>query len=229
MIQYRIYLKSPYANRAGRAEFIIREYGKYLGHSLLDIGGGRGLLKKLYHGNYVNVDKNGNADYILDLEKIKQVPFNNQSFDTIVCTDVFEHLENIHFIFDEICRIARNTIIISLPNGWINVWEIVGGPKRQISKNRRKRLSDLWWTLQVKPLDTRHKWFYSLWEANELIKYRAKKMDFEIIEYNPHIVVTKRLSLFNILRLFHQNIWSPEDFVNIYARTGWWVLRRKGQ
>lgn len=225
-IDYRMYKISPYSSREERAKFAYTEYSRYFGKSVLDVGGYRGGLGGIFPGKYMNIDMNDDADYVLNLDKIERLPFDDMEFDTIVCTDVLEHLENIHLIFDEICRVAGKSVIISMPNAWNNVRYIVGGFRSQFSKNRPRRLLDRHWTLPAdRPLD-HHRWFYSLSEADEMIRLRCEKKGFKLAEYNPHVVIKKGFSLNNIFRFTHQKLWSMEDFVNLYAWVGWWVLCR---
>ena len=206
--------------------FAYTEYQKYLGDSILDVGGFRGALKDIFPGRYENIDMEEGADHTLDLDSIERLPFEDGAFDTIICTDALEHLENIHLIFDEICRVAGKSVIISMPNAWSCAQQIVGGIRSQLSRNRLRCLKDHHWTLPLdKPTD-RHRWFDSLSEADAMIRYRAKKMNFETCEYNPHVISGKKLSFINMLRSVHCRVWSEEDFANIYAWVGWWVICR---
>jgi len=47
---------------------------------------------------------------------ICNIPFNNNSFDTILAFEVLEHVENIDLALKELYRVARKNIIISVPN-----------------------------------------------------------------------------------------------------------------
>lgn len=44
------------------------------------------------------------------------LPFDDDSFDVVICTDVMEHLENKHQLAREIARVSRKGVIVSLPN-----------------------------------------------------------------------------------------------------------------
>jgi hypothetical protein len=221
------YTTSPYSSRQERSQFAYREYQKYFGSSVLDVCGFQGGLGKVFPGNYVNVDMDSRADYVLNLDAIEKLPFPKAAFDTVVCTDGLEHLENIHGIFDEMCRVAKQSVIISMPNAWINVRYMIGGLKEQFSKHRPRRLLDRHWILPVDKPEDRHRWFYSLTEADALIGTRGSRMGFEVVEYNPHVVYKNGFSLSGVLRAIHKTLWSQEDFVNLYAWVGWWVLLRK--
>ena len=56
-------------------------------------------------GNYCVIDfRNGNLN-----------KFKSKSFDNVVCTEVLEHLPDNIKAIDELCRVARKKVIISVP------------------------------------------------------------------------------------------------------------------
>ena len=57
-------------------------------------------------------------DLVIDLEKIERLPFDDASFDAVLCSEVLEHLDNLHAMFGELTRVSRRWILISLPNCW---------------------------------------------------------------------------------------------------------------
>ncbi len=79
----------------------------------LNIGCGRDIKK-----GWVNMDSAGlpGVDIIYNIEKIP-LPFKNDEFDTILCQDIFEHIEYIP-VLREIHRILRKggKLIIRVPH-----------------------------------------------------------------------------------------------------------------
>ncbi|GBE20400.1 methyltransferase domain protein [archaeon BMS3Abin17] len=75
----------------------------------LNIGSGND-----YKEGFVNLDCNKNlkADIYANLEK--KWPFPDNSFDYIYASNIIEHFENIHFICDELHRVAKNGAIIEI-------------------------------------------------------------------------------------------------------------------
>lgn len=47
---------------------------------------------------------------------IYKLPFKNNSFDLVVCTEVLEHLENPKKAYRELLRVSRKYVLISVPN-----------------------------------------------------------------------------------------------------------------
>jgi hypothetical protein len=55
------------------------------------------------------------VDEVVNLEE-DGVPYGDDSYMCVFCLDVLEHLDNIHEVFDELCRVSSEDVIISLPN-----------------------------------------------------------------------------------------------------------------
>jgi SAM-dependent methyltransferase len=141
--------------------------------SVLDVGCGDSYLKKFISGKYIGIDKYGNPDIQSDISN--GLPFQDKSFDTVVAFDVLEHIDNIHFLFDELCRVSKKWVIITLPN----MYEI----RFRISFLLGRHLSGKYILSENPPLD-RHRWLFSLNEAINFIKRRAEINNFEIFKQN---------------------------------------------
>jgi len=86
------------------------------GMSVIDVGARDRILKKYLPDNlkYFSADVIPGHDFLWNLELPLSVEDN--SFDSVVCLDVLEHLENIHSAFLELLRIAKYKLFITLPN-----------------------------------------------------------------------------------------------------------------
>lgn len=167
-----------YTDRAGKAAYIATKYAPILAGSVLDVGCDERQLARLLPAGatYFGIDMNPKADLRVDLEA-GPLPFADASFDTVIAADVLEHLEQIHAVFDELCRVARHRVIISLPNpvmsflhalaqGWTGTFKYYGLPLDR-------------------PAD-RHRWFFGSEEAERFVRERgarngliAEQIDFE--------------------------------------------------
>jgi len=158
--------KFIYTSREERAKYTALRYERYLKGRILDVGCYNKALKK-YLGvaiEYTGIDIAGNPDIFVDLEKEK-IPFQDNTFDCVVCTDVLEHLDNIHDVFDELIRVSKSYIILSLPNNWS-----VAKVPIIIGKGNLK----FYGLPPDKPQD-RHKWFFNYSEAEQFVRERARK------------------------------------------------------
>jgi len=111
---------------------------------------------------YIGVDINTDAEVVADVGD--RLPFDDQSADVVAALDVLEHTDNIHHAFAELCRIARRQVIITLPNCYeagIRVRVLRGQP---ISKK---------YGLPTDAVADRHRWFFSLSEAQSFVEARA--------------------------------------------------------
>lgn len=88
-----------------------------------------------------------------------------------------EHLDNIHEVFDELCRVARKYLIISLPNPWAN---FMGMLKKGYYKHCELPMK--FYNLPTKSPDDRHKWFYGVHEAEKFLKERGKMNGMKILQ-----------------------------------------------
>lgn len=86
-------------------------------YTLLDVGCRTKELKRLVKGcrEYLGTDLIP-AEGILQCDLDSRLPFENDAFDVVTALDVLEHLDNPHGALQELYRVARKTVLISLPN-----------------------------------------------------------------------------------------------------------------
>lgn len=203
-----------FPERRLRSEYIARRFAPLLRGRVLDVGCDRALLRQLVPGiEYFGIDIGGTPDRVVNLEAENAVPFPDASFDCIVCSDVLEHLANCHHIFDELVRVARKHVIVSLPNNWTNARRPVARGKGKIGH----------YGLPVEPPVDRHKWFFSLSEAEAFIVGRAARLPCRVED------------MFAMEKpRFAPAVWwrrvasgGSERYLNRYAHTLWAVLAKQ--
>ncbi len=97
-----------------------------LNGTLLDFGCGSKPYHSLFHvEKYIGIDfenpghshENEHIDFFYDGENI---PFENHSFDSILCTEVVEHIFNIEVVLKELNRVLKpgGKILITCPFVW---------------------------------------------------------------------------------------------------------------
>jgi SAM-dependent methyltransferase len=97
-----------------------------VGESICDVGCGTGVLLKRIRqarngtGSYVGVDfvvedaaAVDGVDYVA--ARIEDLPFEDNAFDTVICTHVIEHVLEYRQAIAELRRIARKRLIIVVP------------------------------------------------------------------------------------------------------------------
>lgn len=178
MRQLRFQTDFNYHDRETKARYVWLKYKEILSSGdILDVGADQRQL--VQHMNpatrYWGIGK-GNVDEEIDLE-VGRLPYDDGSFDCVLCLDVLEHLEAIHTMFDELCRVSRRYVIISLPNALAGLWATLqtGGyqGREQMSK---------FYGLPLDPPADRHRWFFSISEAERFVQYRAQINSMSILQ-----------------------------------------------
>ncbi len=180
-----------YKNREERAKYTALKYQNFLKGKILDVGCWNKDLKKYLSKDieYVGIDVAGNPDIFINLEKGK-IPFPDNSFNCVVCIDVLEHLDNIHETFDELLRVSKRYIIISLPNCY----------SASLKNIIRGRGGLKFYGLPLEKPKDRHKWFFNYQEAKDFVIKRAEKNNAKVIEIST--IRRKKVVRDFILKLF---------------------------
>jgi SAM-dependent methyltransferase len=198
--------------REQRAQFIARRFAPYLKGKVLDVGCDKARLKQLVPGiDYFGVDVGGTPDRVVNLEKEK-LPFADGSFDCVVCSDVLEHLDNLHTNFSELTRVSRGHVILSLPNNWSNARQAIA----------RGRGSFAHYGLPPDPPVDRHKWFFCLSEAEQFLKVQAARHGLGITEM--FAIEKPRLKVVRWLRRIRYP--AQMAYLNRYSHSLWAVCAK---
>ncbi len=166
-----------YTDRQSKGEYVWRKYQSILQGQILDVGADECHLRPFLPSGtqYTGIGLGGKPDLEINLEKEK-IPFPDNHFDCVLCLDVLEHVENIHTLFDDLCRVSRRHVVISLPNAWADFYNMLR--LREYAPNRPMKF----YNLPLEPPQDRHKWFFSLDEANKFVEYRAAKNQMRVIQ-----------------------------------------------
>jgi len=202
-----------FKERSQRSEYVAQRFRNYLKNRVADIGCFQAPLRTLLADcEYTGVDVAGAPDIKLNLDSIDPLPFQENEFDAVLCIEVLEHLDNLHVVFDELVRISKRYVIVSLPNCWRDA-------RRKIEKGTGDFLH---YGLPVeKPLD-RHKWFFNCQQAEEFLVYKAEKHKLDIVE----LFVTEKPKL-AIVKGVRKLLYPGSKYNNRYGHTVWVVYEKK--
>ena len=202
-----------FETRQDRPRFLSTLFGRYLEGRVLDVGCDKAVLREFIGPDrYTGIDLSPEADIQQNLQENGKLPFADRSWDTVVCTDVLEHLENLHAIFDELVRVADRYLLITLPNNWNSA--------RQ--RLRRGKGSIAHYGLPLEPPVDRHRWFFSLEEAEEFFRGQASRTGLEIVELLA-LEKPRHAAVRGLRRLATPSV---RRYRNLYAHTLVCVYRR---
>lgn len=210
-----------YTDRETKAKYMWLKYRPILTGRILDVGADECCLKR-YLGagaEYWGIGLGGEPDQQVDLEK-GSIPFPDNSFDCVLCLDVLEHVDNIHQVFDDLCRVTQRYVIISLPNPWSSLFKaLLFG---DYAPNRPMKF----YNLPPEPPEDRHKWFFSNKEAQRFIRYRAKKNKMQVVQMDNYCAmhIWRRL-LYTLVKVALPRI--NLNLADLYGGQLWAVLEKE--
>jgi len=222
----KFYTNLTYQDRQTKAKYVFDKHKTILANTVLDVGADAMYLKldiEKNGGTYIGIGYGENIDYDVNLE---QTPFNfsDDSFETVICLDVLEHLESIHAVFNELCRISKRNVIISLPNPWSDFFTVL--LKGDYSKDQRLKF----YGLPVRPPKDRHRWFFSENEAIRFVSEIADNNGFSITQFDTHD--DKPMGGFGIRaklgRLLLKSLFRPDILeLGLHHGTLWFVIEKR--
>ena len=218
----RFHTNSRYQSREEKAEYVWQKYRTILEKSrILDVGGDECHLKKHLpdKATYTAIGLGGSPDRVIDLEK-ENIPFDDRSFDCVLCLDVLEHLENIHHVFDELCRVTKHHLVLSLPNPWACLYAALIRPTPDGNPMK-------FYGLPLEKPGDRHKWFFSSEEAERFITYRAGRNNMHVVQMDQEEMTSEGRGAGALLRNMARSFLFRQDLNtrNLYKGTVWAVLR----
>jgi len=193
----------PQPDEEGKFRGIVDAFSDIWEGYILDIGCRSRNLKHVLEERsarvrYLGLDLSPPADVIANLER--GLPFTDKTFDVAVALDVLEHTDNIYKAFDEVCRVARKFVIITLPNAY----ELKGRIKFLFGCP----ISGKYGLPPDPPVD-RHRWLFSFSEARQFVHVRARRCGFEIKDEGCLIGPRRSSMVSRILVSRFPNLFSP--------------------
>jgi len=212
-----------YSDRETKARYVWLKYKSILRGRILDVGADECHLKRYLPSDteYWGIGLGGHPDQLVDLER-EGIPFPENSFDCVLCLDVLEHLENIHEMFDDLCRVTRRFVIVSLPNPWKDFYNMLRHGEYQPGQPMK------FYGLPFERPKDRHKWFFSSEEAEKFILYRAGKNGMRVIQIDYQGDVHEGQGWRRLIRIIARSILFRHDLnlKSIFRGTLWAVLEK---
>ena len=213
-----------YTDRKTKARYVWLKYQSILRGRILDVGADACHLKPHLapETDYCGIGFGEGVDHVVDLER-ELIPFPGGSFDCVLCLDVLEHIENIHVLFDEVCWVTRRFAVVSLPNAWLDFYNMLRHGEYRPGQPMK------FYGLPLEPPADRHKWFFSADEAKAFIAYRAAKNNMRILQMDHEAWGIEGHGWRGVLRTWARQILLRPSLQldNLYAGTLWVVLEKE--
>jgi ubiquinone/menaquinone biosynthesis C-methylase UbiE len=107
---------------------ILNAINEYSFKTFIDIGGAEGytayLVRQLFNLNVMSTDLSENACrmakeiFNIDAQAcdIHKLPFQNEQFDIVLCSETIEHVTDYKLAIKELLRITKNALVITVPH-----------------------------------------------------------------------------------------------------------------
>jgi SAM-dependent methyltransferase len=159
-------------DEAGKFTGVVNALSEIWRGSILDVGSRSGNLVKALpdvEWQYYGLDLFPPAAILSNLES--GLPFAENTFSTVVALDVLEHTNNIHWAFEELCRVSKKYIVITLPN----CYEMTSRIRFLLGKPISGKYG-----LPINPPEDRHRWLFSWFDAQVFIKNLSSQYGFRV-------------------------------------------------
>jgi predicted SAM-dependent methyltransferase len=220
-----------YNSRDARHVFLVDRFGKYLQGSVMNVGGGgeKHLLRYVTPQEYVEIDVSGTPDLRIDLDREYPLPVKDNRYDTVICTDVLEHLEELHRVFGELVRISRRYVILSMPNALLGVRQYMRRTKYVGNSGIAGKdvgYFSKYYGLPVKKPTDRHRWFFSYKEAQRFFQENADTFGYRIIDEQAIGVKSSSVSG-SIARFCVKGLFGEDLMQDLFYSVYWCVLEKR--
>ena len=99
----------------------IKKNAPHLNGDMLDIGCGKKPYKDFFSTTkYIGIDIEGSPNLADEIYDGKTIPFPNETFDSVLCTQVFEHIFTPDTFINEIARVLKpgGKLLLTVPFAW---------------------------------------------------------------------------------------------------------------
>jgi len=154
-----------------KAEAVVQAFPHIWRGVVIDVGSRTREIETALEGTdtrYIGVDIDPSAEVVADLGD--HLPFGDNYATVITALDVLEHTDDIHHAFSELCRVASDHIVLTLPN----MYEL----ENRIKMARGFPISK--YGLTPDPPGDRHRWFFALDQARWFVYTNAERHGWKV-------------------------------------------------
>ncbi len=204
-----------YSEDGHQRYWLINEhFGAQLQGKILDVGSRHNTLRDVLKKDARLIDKHNPALPDFDWET-GVLPFSDDTFDTVVCLDTLEHIDQLHFALRDLARVSKRYIIVSLPNCWRTA-------AREVLSARSRSAS---YGLPPESPHDRHKWYFNSEDIEDFMFYNAQRLGLNVLSICFH--APRRKWTHTLLHVLTRAL--PERyFKNLLVKTVFVCLEKPG-
>jgi SAM-dependent methyltransferase len=186
-----------YLDRSGRNKFAAKQLLETPINRILNLGSGghRHLEESLGKDGLevYEIDLGGDCDLKVNLDDLTQLPFNDKSFDVVCAFDVLEHLENFHLVNEEMFRVAKDYVLISLPNSASEIFFDAFWNRPQKQHETDRGVFSKFYGLPIVPPSDRHRWWLYFQDIIRFYYYFSQKNNAKLEFWTPRLSLKKKI------------------------------------
>jgi hypothetical protein len=186
-----------YLDRAERNRFAAAQLEGTPIKRVLNLGGGgkRHLKQSLSRKDIdvYEIDMQGDCDLTVNIDTLDSLPFKDNHFDAACAFDVLEHLENFHLLNEEMFRVSKDYMLISLPNSVTELFEGFLQNKPQQTPDPDRGTFSIFYGLPLRPPADRHRWWLYFEDIIRYYYYFALTHNATLEFWTPKLSMKKKL------------------------------------
>lgn len=216
-------LVPAYQDREGRNRWAASYLRTLGGRSVLNLGGGgcRHLAKHLGPDWQVHeLDVTGDCDTRLNLDQVPRLPFEDGAFDVCCALELLEHLEQLHRIADEMFRVTRSTLLISLPNAAIEMGQILAN-RRDYTDPGENGVYSKFYGLPLRPPTDRHRWWLTFEDIVRYWLWYEERHACSVTFFIPD-------DAFSLKRKLFRRLCGERLYLTLFCSSVWIMLSKSG-
>jgi len=211
-----------YLDRADRNRFAAGQLQRSPVKRILNIGGGGARHLQASMANkeieVYEVDIQGDCDLKVDLDASTNLPFEDSSFDVVCAFDVLEHLERFHLLNEEMFRVAKDYVLISLPVSTAEILYDFIWNRSQKSPDLDRGTFSKYYGLPLRPPTDRHRWWIYFHDIIRFYYYFSLKHDASLAFWTPRLNIKKRVFYFIFGFHFYYSFFCPLVWIKLSKR-----------
>lgn len=212
-----------YIDRAERNRFAAEQLQRTHVTRVLNLGGGgaRHLQASLSNNDIelCEVDFHGDCDLKVNLDTLPNLPFEDGSFDVACAFDVLEHLEKFHLINEEMFRVAKRYVLISLPNSAAEIFYDCLRNRPQKHPDLERGTFSIFYGLPLRPPSDRHRWWMYFHDILRFYFYFSLKHNASLEFWTPRLNIKKKLFKFLFGSHIYYSFFCPFVWIKLSKPT----------